>query len=81
MTTGVLAGAGSGALLLLAALYFGVVATTVILPFVLVSVARSLRGIRDDLDRIAGAALVIRRASDDDDRAAPTAYVAGYRQR
>lgn len=50
MTTGILAGFGSAAVLVLVALYIGLVATTVILPFALVSVARSLRGIQRELE-------------------------------
>lgn len=57
MTPEFLTGLGSGALLVVAAMWFGIAAATVILPFVLVSAARSLRGIQRELERLNGGAI------------------------
>lgn len=52
---GLLTGLGSGAVLVLVIMWFGLIASTAILPFVLVSVAKSLRGIQRELEQLNGA--------------------------
>jgi hypothetical protein len=60
MGTGLTEMLGSGAILIIAALWLAVIAGALILPFALLSVASSLRGIRRELERANGGAVPAR---------------------